>query len=60
MWWKKAGERGFGPDDLIRFCVRGRYSGWAREDDERGALISVTEREKLAVVIAALMALITI
>lgn len=49
-------ERGFGADDLIRF----RYSGWARWDDERGALISVTEREELAAVIAALTALISI
>lgn len=53
-------EGGFGADDLIRFCELGRYSGWARWDDERGALISVTEREELAAVIAALTALISI
>lgn len=47
-------------DDLIRFCEAGRYSGRARRDDERGALISVTEREELAAVIAPLTALISI
>lgn len=49
-----------GADDLIRFCEAGRYSGWERWDDEREALISVTEREELAVAIAALTALISI
>lgn len=53
-------EGGLGADDLIRFCELGRYSGWARWDDERGALISVTGREELAAVIAALTALISI
>lgn len=51
---------GGGLDDLIRFCEAGRYSGRARRDDERGALISVTEREELAAVIAPLTALISI
>lgn len=51
---------GRGLDDLIRFCEAGRYSGRARSDDERGALISVTEREELAAVIAPLTALISI
>ena len=60
MRWEGAEERGFGADDLIRFCGPGRYSGWVRWDDERGALISVTEREELAAVIAALTALISI
>lgn len=60
MWREGAEEKGFGTDDLIRFCELGRYSGWARWDDERGALISVTEREELAAVIAALTALISI
>lgn len=55
---RSGGERG--PDDLIRFCEAGRYSGRARRDDERGALISVTEREELAAVIAPLTALISI
>lgn len=49
-----------GADDLIRFCELGRYSAWVRWDDERAALISVTEREELAAVIAALTALISI
>lgn len=49
-----------GADDLIRVCEPGRYSGCARWDDERGPLISVTEREVLAAVIAALTALISI
>lgn len=60
MQWEGVEERGFGVDDLIRFCELCRYSGWARWDDERGALISVTEREDLAAVIAALTALISI
>lgn len=60
MRWEGAGETGSGADDLIRFCEPGRYSGWVRWDDERGALISVTEREELAAVIAALTALISI
>lgn len=51
---------GWGLDDLIRFCEAGRYSGRPRRDDERGALISVTEREELAAVIAPLTALISI
>lgn len=54
-----GGRRG-GLDDLIRFREAGRYSGRARRDDERGALISVTEREELAAVIAPLTALISI
>lgn len=60
MQWEGAEERSFGADDLIRFCEPSRYSGLARWDDERGALISVTEREELAAVIAALTALISI
>lgn len=60
MRWVGAEERGFGADDLIRLRELRRYSGWARWDDERGALISVTEGEELAALIAALTALISI
>lgn len=57
---RSGGGGRWGLDDLIRFCEAGRYSGRARRDDERGALISVTEREELAAVIAPLTALISI
>lgn len=63
MRWEGAGgERGFGADDLIRFLRAGQVLrlGVVRWDDERGALISVTEGEELAAVIAALTALISI
>lgn len=69
MWRAQGGGEGVrrgreGGDGVLMtwsgFARRAGTQARARRDDERGALISVTEREELAAVIAPLTALISI
>ena len=60
MRWGEPGGGVLGLMTWSGFVSEAGTQAGARWDDERGALISVTEREELAAVIAALTALISI